>query len=161
MKRFRKLLALALMLSCLMMNMGHVSAADELLGTTVDGSLLTEELEAEGIAYPRLRGVYLSRGSGSIVLTGKRTVQVGGSTTAYQSVGKIKVKLYLQRLEGGSWITVQTWGPVTVYNDYYVSTAHTYSVTGGYYYRVAGVHSIITGSTTEAIGSYTDGIWVS
>lgn len=160
MKRFKRTGLSLLLLICFVMSTFHVSAADELLGTVVDGSLLTDGTEAEGVAYPRARGAYLSSGSGRIAIMGTRSVSVSGSTSAYQSVDQIKVKLHLQRLVNGSWVTVKTLGPKTRYNDYYVSNSNTYSVTGGYYYRVTGTHIVIEDGRSEAAVSSTDGVWV-
>ena len=142
------------------MNTLQVAAADELLGTVVDGSVLTDDLEAESIVYPRARGSYLSSGSGHIVIAGTGSVTVSGSTTAYQNVDQIKVTLFLQRLESGSWVTVATLGPRTKYNTNYVSNSKTYSVARGYYYRVYGGHTAIEGSKSEALTSYTNALWV-
>ena len=161
MKKMKKILFPFLLLCSLALGTISVLAADELLGTEVDGSLLTEELEAEGIAYPRVRGTYLSSGSGRITIAGTRQVTVAGSTSAYRTVDEIKVTLYLQRLKNGNWVHVTTLGPKTKTNANYVSNTKTYSVTGGYYYRVYGGHTVIENGGSEAITSYTDGVWVS
>jgi hypothetical protein len=155
----RTLLSL-LLLVCLALGVLNVSAADERLGEVVDGSVLTEELSAEGIAYPKLRGAYLSAGTGNISVVGGRKLTISGSTTAYSTVDEIKVSLYLQRLVGSSWVTLTKLGPVTNYNTYKVSTSATYSVDGGYYYRVSGGHTVIVGSTSEAGTSCTNGVWI-
>ena len=161
MKKMKKVLFPFLLLFALTLGTISVMAADELLGTVVDGSLLTEELEAEGIAYPRVRGSYLSSGSGRITIAGTRQVNVTGNTSAYQKVDKIKVTLHLQRLKSGSWVHVTTLGPKTNTNANYVSNSQTYSVTGGYYYRVYGAHTVIENGSSEAMTSCTDGVWVS
>lgn len=160
MRTIRRVAAPFLLLFCLLLGAMHIAAADELLGTVVDGSLLTAEVEAEGIAYPRLRGSLLSSGSGHISIVGSHQVNVTGSTSAYQTVDKIKVTLYLQRLENGSWGPVSTLGPKTANNAYYVSNSKTYTVDGGYFYRVYGGHTVIKDGSSEAITSCTDGIWV-
>lgn len=160
MKRVRRLIAPFLLLFCVIMGSIYVSAADELLGTVVDGSLLTNETEAESIVYPRARGSFLSSGTEYISIAGPRSVTVSGSTTAYMTVDKVRVTLYLQRLENGSWEHVTTLGPKTAYNDYYVSNSNTYSVKGGYYYRVYGGHTAIKGGSPESLTSFTNGVWV-
>lgn len=158
MKKFKMIavMMLAYMMLCSM----SVSAADERLGTVVDGSLLTEQTEVEAIGYPLARGAFLSSGFGGLTINGSRSVRVSGGTDAYQYVDEIKVTLLLQRLVGSQWVTVNTLGPKTAYNAYTVSNAKTYSVSGGYYYRVVGTHVAIEGSTNEAIGSCSDGVWV-
>lgn len=160
MKKKCRMIAAVLLTACMMFGSIHVSAADERLGTIVDGSLLTEETEVEGIGYPLARGSYLSSGTGGLTIEGSRSVRISGGTNAYQSVDEIKVTLLLQRLSGSQWVTVNTLGPKTAYNTYTVSNAKTYSVSGGYYYRVAGTHVVNEGSTSEAISSCTNGVWV-
>ena len=73
---------------------------------------------------------------------------------------EIKVTLFLQRLENGQWVHVATLGPKTKYNTNYVSNSKTYSVARGSYYRVYGGHTAIEGSKSEALTSYTNGVWV-
>lgn len=160
MKKIRRAAVSLLLLFCLSMGTINAAAADELLGTVVDGSVLTDKTEVEDTVYARERGVYFSSGSGHLIIAGTRSVQVSGNTSAYQSVDQIKVTLYLQRLVNGSWTTVATLGPKTNYNAYSVSNSKTYSVAGGYYYRVKGSHSVKEGSTTESTTSATDGIWI-
>lgn len=160
MKQLKKLVLPLLLICCFLMSTMQVAAADELLGTVVDGSVLTEEMEAETTVYPRQRGSYLSSGSGHIVLAGTGKVTISGSTSAYQTVDTVKLTLYLQRLVNGQWVTVATLGPKAVYNTNYVSNSKTYSVARGYYYRVYGGHTAIEGSTSEALTSYTNALWV-
>ena len=160
MKQKFKIMVVMLALTCLFVTGISVSAADERLGTIVDGSLLTDENQAENTVYPLARGTYLSSGLGGLTIEGARSVRVSGSTRAYQSVDEIKVTLQLQRLVGSQWVTVYTLGPKTAYNTYTVSNARTYSVSGGYYYRVYGSHVVIEGGRNEAVPSCTDGVWV-
>lgn len=149
-----------LFLICCILGTLHAAAADELSGTVVDGSVLTDESEVESTVYSRLRGAYLSSGSGHLKIAGTGKVTVSGNTSAYQTVDEIKVTLRLQRLEGSTWVHVATLGPKTAYNNYYVSNSKTYSVTRGYYYRVTGSHTAIKDSTPESLVSATDGVWV-
>ena len=160
MRHIKKMILPLLMICSLIMSGLQVSASDDILDTVVDGSVLTNGMEAESIVYPRQRGSYLSSGTGHISIAGTGSVTVSGSTTAYQTVDQIKLTLYLQRLEGGSWVTIATLGPRTKYNTNYVSNSKTYSVTRGYYYRVTGGHTVVENGTQEAITSSTDGIKV-
>lgn len=155
-----KILFLSLIVSCIFLNSMSAMAADERLGTVVDGSLLTDGSEAEGTVQPIARGTYLGYGNGKLTLTGGRNVGVSGSTTCNRTSDQVKVTLHLQRLVGNSWVTEQILGPKVAYNTYYVSNSKNYSVTGGYYYRVKGSHTAIKGSTTETTVSYTDGLWI-
>ena len=160
MRRRSKMIITLMMLCCMVFSSIPVLAADELLGTVVDGSLLTDDTEVSFTVTPKARGTYLSSGTGNLRLSAYRTLSLSGSTSCYQAVDKVKVTLYLQRLVNGSWTTVSTLGPKTAYNDYYVYNSNSYSVSGGYYYRVYGGHSAIEGSTSEALTSYSDGFWV-
>ena len=160
MKKWRSFVTLVVLAFCLSMSTINAFAADEQLGTVVDGSLLTDATEADGVFYSKARGSILASGTGNIAIVGGRKVKMSGDTTAYRTVSKVKVTLYLQRLQGGSWVTVNTLGPKTNYSSYYVSNSNTYSVAGGYYYRVYGGHTAIDGSTSEAGTSCTDGVWV-
>lgn len=158
-KRIQLFLAPIMLLVCFMASMILVSA--ETVETVVDGSKLTHELQADGIAYPTLRGKYFGNGGGNITVTGKRTVMVSGETVAYQSVDSIKVTLHLQQLKGENWVTIASYGPTVKYNTYYVSASRTYSVAGGYYYRMTGSHTVIENGEFESAASATDGVWVS
>lgn len=157
-KRIRNYFVPIMLFVCFIV--GTVSVSADASEVVVDGSKLTHELQAEGIAYPTLRGTYFNHGGGNITVTGARTVMVSGETIARQSVGSVKVTIHLQRLEGGSWVTIASYGPTTKYNTYYVSASRTYSVTGGYYYRMRGSHTVIEGDKFESAVSATDGIWI-
>lgn len=157
-KRIQLFLVPVMLLVCFMASMVLVSA--ESTETVVDGSKLTHELQAEGIAYPVLRGKYFNNGGGNITVTGYRQVMITGDTVARQNVDSVKVTIHLQRLEGGSWVTIASYGPTVKYNTYFVSASRTYSVTGGYYYRMTGSHTVIENGEFESAASATDGIWV-
>lgn len=158
-KRIQVFLAPILLLMCFIAGTIFVSA--ETSDIVVDGSRLTHEIKAEGIAYPTLRGTYFNNGSGGITITGYRQVLVTGETVARQSVDSVKVTLHLQRLQGGNWVTIASYGPTVKYNTYYVSASRTYSVSGGYYYRTTGTHTVIEGDKFESAASATNGVWVS
>lgn len=161
MRKLKQIVVSALLVGCLAMTAVPAYAADELLGTVVDGSLLTDEESAEVTVYPKARGSLLSYGTGGITIAGKRLVSLSGTTAAYKKVEQIKVAILLQRLEDGNWEHFLTMGPTIKYNTNIVSNSGTYSVTGGYYYRAYGVHAVINGSTRESTPSSSNGIWVS
>ncbi|MCD7840888.1 MAG: DUF6147 family protein [Lachnospiraceae bacterium] len=160
MKKKRTIMTIILLLFCMTLGSLHAFAADDLLGTVVDGSLLTEETEVESIVYPLARYSYLANGTGTLTLTGTRTVRMDGATVANSTVDKIKVQTYLQRLKNGTWVNYQTGTLAVKYNAYYVSTSDTITVEGGYYYRTRGAFGITEGSTTETMTSYTNGMWI-
>lgn len=160
-KRKVKTMLSILMLLCLLISGNTVFAADDRLGENVDGSILTDESEVEYAEYSRARGTYLNVGSGTLTNKGGRRVYMSGSTSCHRTSDEVKVTLFLQRLEGGSWVNTGQIVTGTSYNTYEVSAGDTFSVTGGYYYRVYGSHIAIKGSTSEACSSYSNGIWVS
>lgn len=160
MKR-KGLSCMLVVLFCFLLGTITVNAADERLGTIVDGSLLTEETEVVGFTTTAIaRGTYLSSGEGRLSNKGSHIVNVFGSTTCNRTSDVVKVTLHLQRLVGNTWTTVYTLGPKTATNAVYVSNSKNYTITGGYYYRVKGSHSAKKGSTTESTASYTDGLWI-
>ena len=161
MRRVKQMVMAMLLVCSLALTAFPAYAADELLGTVVDGSLLTDEESAEVTVYPKARGSLLSYGTGSITIAGKRLVNIAGNTAAYRKVEQVKVAVHLQRLVSGSWVHFLTMGPRIKYNANIVSASRAYSVTGGYYYRVHGVHAVIDGSISESTPSNSDGIWVS
>lgn len=145
----------------LLMGVLHVKAADERLGTIVDGSRLVEGTEVTGSTEELIaRGTYLASGNGKLTKKGSGYVNVAGSTSCNRVSDEVKVTLHLQRLVGNTWTNVYTLGPKTAKNTSYVSNSKNYTITGGYYYRVSGSHSAKKGRTVEATASYTDGLWI-
>lgn len=156
----RKKWLLMFLLGCLLLQSVSAAAADDRLGTVVDGSLLTDGTEVKGIAQPIARGTYLGVGWGFLTINSGRNVNVSGTTSCNRTSDEVKVTLHLQELSGGGWWTVRTLGPKVAYNTNFVSASRDYNVTGGHYYRVMGTHTAIKGSTVESTASYTDGIWI-
>lgn len=156
----RGLIALLFLFVCAVLSSATVFAADDRLGTIVDGSLLTDGTEASVNNQSLARGTYLSYGTGSLYLQGSRSVGVTGATVCHRTCDEVKVKLYLERLVGDNWVNVQIAPTKIAYSTNYVSDSQTYSVAGGYYYRMSGTHIAKKGSTTETTFSYSNGIWV-
>lgn len=159
MKRKAKGLFGLLAAGLMLMSMS-ASAADERLGTVVDGSLLTENNEISYTIAPKARGSFLAGGYGSLTIKGSRYLLMSGDTTCYNSVDELNVSLILQRLSGTKWVYVSELPTKTAYNDYYVSTSGYKTVAGGYYYRIYGGHVAFENGVSEALTSYSDGIWV-
>lgn len=159
MQRIKRILALFSVV-CLMISSISVQAADERLGTIVDGSLLTDKTEVELHEAPRARGTYLASGSGTLSIKGTRYVNAFGCTSCYRTCDKVKVTIHLQRLVGNSWSSIAIAGPTTAYDTHYVAREQDYRLVGGSYYRLAGSHTAIKGDKVESLVSYTDGIWV-
>ena len=160
-KRKTKMLLTIMMVLCLVISGLPVLAADNRAGEIVDGSVLTDEMKAEYGEPSKTKGTYLASGTGSVENLGGRQVRISGGTNCYRVSDEVRVTLTLQRLEGSKWVYVGSVGPVSAYGTYTVSTKGTFSVAGGYYYRVYGSHTAVKGSTAESCPSYSDGIWVS
>lgn len=148
------------MMLAVIMSMGlvvpnEVQASETTEVVYVDGSALTEDKESSFTVYPRMRGVYLLQGTGTITVPGSGLVGCSASTTATGVVSKLSVGVRLERYVNGSWTSVSAWNN-TAYNTYVVSTYKGVSVTGGYYYRVVAEHSVLTDWTMGA----TSGVWV-
>lgn len=158
MKKRAKLLAAVLI--GLSLGTLQVSAADDRLGTVVDGSLLTNETSAECRVSSLARGSILSDGTGRITITGARTINAGGTTTAYRTVDRVEVRLFVQELSGNTWVNSITVPSKTLYNAYHVSQSKNYTVSGGKYYRVKGAHIAVDGDIYESTASATDGLWI-
>ncbi len=159
-KKQRKVLFSVLLMFCLLLNCMNAIAADEHLGETVDGSVLTDEREAEMTVYSRLRGVFLSNGKCKIQNQGNHMITVTGSTDCYVVCDKVKVTLVVERLVNGNWQSYKVIGTKTAYNNHTVTKTKTLTVAGGYYYRVISAHVAIEGDKVESLGGFTNGIWV-
>ena len=158
-KKFKALFSV-LMLFCMLLNCMNVYAADEHLGEIVDGSVLTDDQEAESTVYPRMRGVFLAHGKCRIQNDGNHKITVSGSTDCYVTCDKVKLTLVVEQLVDNSWETYKVIGTKTAYNNYTVTKVKQLTVTGGYYYRVKSAHVAIEGDTVETLGGATNGIWV-
>ena len=159
-KKGIKVLLITFMVLCLIISGIPASAADYNTGDIVDGSVLTNGDEAEYEENSRSKGTYLASGMGRIANLGGRQVYLSGSTNCHRVSDEVKITLTLQRLEGGSWVYVNSLSPVSAYNTYTVSASGTFSVTGGYYYRVHGSHTAKKGNVSETCSSNSDGIWI-
>lgn len=158
-KKFKTLFSV-LMLFCMLLNCMSVLAADEHLGEVVDGSVLTDDQEAESTVYSRLRGVFLAHGKCGILNDGNHKITVSGSTDCYVTCDEVKLTLGVERLVDGSWESYKIIGTKTAYNNYTVTKVKQLTVQGGYYYRVKSAHVAIKDGTVETLGGDTDGIWV-
>lgn len=145
---------------CMMVGSISARAADERLGTVVDGSLLTDKTEVELHMESSARGAYLTSGSGVLSILDTRYVNAFACTSCHRTCDQVKVTIYLQRLVGNSWSSIARSGPTTAYDTHYVEKSQNYRLVGGSYYRLAGTHTAIKDGTVETIASYTDGVWI-
>ena len=162
MKKVKKILAVMLtFISIMALNI--MANAEEnwqdLLGTVVDGSTLTEAEESTGEALKILRGNYISDGSSYISNEGNGVVYISGSTNCRKTSDEVRVDLYLQRLVDGDWQNVTCQYHVE-YNTNYAHNGFYIAVARGYYYRTLTNHTVICGDTVEYLTSRTDWLYV-
>lgn len=160
MRSIKKILIVMLTLMCVMnFNVYAQENENSLVGTIVDGSILTNENESTGSAIKVLRGYYLSDGSSYISDQGNGTVYISGSTSCYRTAEELRADVYLQRLVGNDWETV-TYQHHSEYNTYYAHNGFYIAVARGYYYRTLTNHTAICGDTVEYLTSRTDWLYV-
>ncbi len=156
---------LAIMLSLISILSFSITASAEenwqdLLGTVVDGSVLTDAKDSTGYAREEMtKGYYLSDGSSYIENTGNSIIYIAGSTYCNRTAEEVKANVFLQRLVNGSWSTV-TYQYHSEYNTYYAHNGFYIKVKPGYYYRTVTAHIVMNGDTTETLTSRTDGLYI-
>lgn len=163
MKSVKKFLAVILSLISILSFSISASAEEnwqDLLGTVVDGSVLTDAKDSTGYAREQMtRGYYLSDGSSYIRDEGNGIIYIAGSTYCYRTADEVEANVYLQRLVNGSWATV-TYQYHSEYNTYYAHNGFYIKVEPGYYYRTATAHIVSKGDTIETLTSKTDGLYI-
>lgn len=163
MKSVKKFLAVILSLISILSFSISASAEEnwqDLLGTVVDGSVLTDVKDSTGYAREQMtRGYYLSDGSSYIEDKGDRLIYIAGSTSCYRTSDEVEANVYLQRLVNGNWTTV-TYQKHCEYNTYYAHNGFYITVKPGYFYRTLTFHSATKGDTVENLTSITDGLYI-
>lgn len=136
------------------------AAALDYLGQTVDGSVLTNELESTGEYQSKARSTYLHQGFVRITNNGNGYIGVGGGTQCTVTCNTVKLNVYLERSTGdGNFYSYKKWENVdTNTNAVYMSKE--IKVEKGYYYRLRGYHSCTKNGVTENGGSSTNGIYI-
>ena len=106
------------------------------------------------------RGAYLSRGTSTIARADSTHINISGATNATQTCDKVKLVLYVERstsyATGYGTYKTYTYNAEDVYS--LVKAVSNIKVDKGYYYRVAGVHSVTHNGVTETHNSVTDPI---
>ena len=104
------------------------------------------------------RGAYLGSGTTSITREDSTHINISGDTTATRTCDKVKLTLFVER--STSYAT--GYGTYKTYSytaeDVYqlAKEISNIKVDKGYYYRVAGVHSVTHNGVTETNNSVTD-----
>lgn len=145
----------------LSLNQKEVYAEEpQYLGQVIDGSVLTDDTEAEDYEYVRLRNSYLAHGFIKITNNGNGIVGIGGSTDCFVTSDVVKLNIYLERSKGDSNFSSYKSFEYTAYNTYTLGKSFNYVVPKGYYYRLRGYHYASKNGIGENLGSRTDGIYI-
>lgn len=157
----KSLLLSAMLVLTLSLNTMNVQAgALDYLGHTIDGSKLTNELEASGNYQSVARSTYLHQGFVRITNNGNGYVGVSGGTECNVTCNTVKLNVYLERSNGdGNFYSYKKWENVD-YNTNSLYMGKEIKVEKGYYYRLRGYHSCTKNGVTENGGSRTDGIYI-
>ena len=151
----------SLLCMCIMLVGVQVKAAEiDDIWAGMESELLSDSKESEDIWQNMARrGTYLQGGHAKISNEGNRVVKISGGTDAYQTCDRVVATIYLDRYENGKWVEVTSVKKATT-NAYTANCSKNVSVTGGYYYRARGYHTVYEGNTTESAPSLSDGIWI-
>ena len=97
-------------------------------------------------------------GSCSMTHVGK-SVTFSGRTSSTDDEDIIRVTITLQEKRGSTWYGISS-KTKTEHDSDFVSTSKTYTVTGGYYYRVYATHYAKTGDVESTANSWTTSVWI-
>ena len=163
----KKVMNLKHLLFCMMLvlamslNVVNVEAdALDYLGDTIDGSVLTNDLESSGDYQSVARSTYLHQGFVRITNNGNGYVGISAGTECNVTCNPVKLNVYLERSKGdGNFYSYEKWGKVD-YNTESLYMGTQVKVEKGYYYRLRGYHSCTKNGVTENGGSSTNGIYI-
>lgn len=156
----KKLLSLVL---CVVLSAGCVgmgARAEEATYPKVSHVYTTTEDFASDEWTVDQRGAYLGNGTSSIARASSTKINISGATNATKTCDTVRLTLYVERSK--SYAT-----GYSTYKSYYYSADDVYQVAKeisnitveeGYYYRVAGVHSVTHNGVTETTDSVTNPI---
>lgn len=130
------------------------------LGSIIDGSVLTDQSEAEDLQQTRLRNSYLAQGFVKITNNGNGVVGIGGSTSCFVTCDVVKLNLYLERSKGDSNFSSYKSFTYTANNTHSLTKGLSYAVEKGYYYRLRGYHYASENGKAENLISRTNGIYI-
>lgn len=114
------------------------------------------------------RGAYINFSNAGITNVGGGVIGISGVTTAHESVDKIRMHLYLDRLNANNnWIQVAdfdfTFLPEDAPEGDLSEAAVSFDVTdqpSGYYYRVRGTHGVWKNGVVETQSTRTNGVMI-
>ncbi len=114
------------------------------------------------------RGDYISTSTSRVTNAGGGVIGISAATTAHEPVDKIRIHLYLDRLDSdGRWTQVDdfdfTFTPEDdPYGELTIASVD-FEVTdqpSGYYYRVRGTHGVWKNGVSETQSTRTDGVMI-
>ena len=163
----KKVMNLKHLLFCMMLvlamslNVVNVEAdALDYLGDTIDGSVLTNDLESSGDYQSVARSTYLHQGFVRITNNGNGYVGIAAGTECNVTCNTVKLNVYLERSKGdGNFYSYEKWGKVD-YNTESLYMGTQVKGEKGYYYRLRGYHTCTKNGVTENGGSSTNGIYI-
>ena len=157
----KNLLFCAMLVLSMAFNIVNVHAETlDYLGSTIDGSELTDEIESSGDYQSVARSTYLHQGFVRITNNGNGYIGITGGTECNVSCNTVKLNVYLERSSGPEdFYSYRKWEKVAYNTDsLYFSTQ--IKVEKGYYYRLRGYHSCTKNGVLENGGSSTNGIYI-
>lgn len=157
----KHLLFFMMLVLAMSLNVVNVEAdALDYLGDTIDGSVLTNDLESSGDYQSVARSTYLHQGFVRITNNGNGYVGIAAGTECNVTCNTVKLNVYLERSKGdGNFYSYEKWGKVD-YNTESLYMGTQVKVEKGYYYRLRGYHSCTKNGVTENGGSSTNGIYI-
>lgn len=157
----KHLLFYMMLVLAMSLNVVNVEAdALDYLGDTIDGSVLTNDLESSGDYQSVARSTYLHQGFVRITNNGNGYVGIAAGTECNVTCNTVKLNVYLERSKGdGNFYSYEKWGKVD-YNTESLYMGTQVKVEKGYYYRLRGYHSCTKNGVTENGGSSTNGIYI-
>lgn len=157
----KHLLFCMMLVLAMSLNVVNVEAdALDYLGDTIDGSVLTNDLESSGDYQSVARSTYLHQGFVRITNNGNGYVGIAAGTECNVTCNTVKLNVYLERSKGdGNFYSYEKWGKVD-YNTESLYMGTQVKVEKGYYYRLRGYRSCTKNGVTENGGSSTNGIYI-
>lgn len=119
-------------------------------------------------SFDSTRGAYINFSNSSVTNAGGGAIGISAATTAHEPVDKIRIHLYLDRLDSDNkWTQVDdfdfTFTPADDPSGELTIATVSFEVNNqpsGYYYRVRGTHGVWKNGVTETQSTWTDGVMI-
>lgn len=129
------------------------------IGQIIDGSMLTNDKQAEDYVFNVKRGADFYQGGAKISVLSSNSINAFGYTFAYHDCESIDLYLYVEKLVGDSWQSYKSF-KFTDENVSTLSKSITLQVPSGYSYRLRGYHRTYNNGRQESSSTVTDGVYV-